>query len=177
MRPCSSPVLPCRLQHCCSPSPTGRRYTHPARQVSRQASRPACLSRPWTLCPDARGVRVELQVHDLAFVAVRHPHGADQHDGKPQNRGFPCSCPIRQGLSGRKVGLKRTSALPRPGVTRSGCFSSGPTSRNKYRLAERGLAVSSVIGATHAKTTLMMLFRDDLRGLPSSRKLVRRHSI
>src|SRR3954454_19634106 len=50
MRPCSSPVLPCRLQRCCSQSPTARRYTHPARQ----ASRPERLSRPWTPCPDAR---------------------------------------------------------------------------------------------------------------------------
>src|SRR3954469_9488569 len=49
----------------------------------------------------------------------------------------PHAQPIRQDLSRRKAGLKRTSAPFWPRVTKNRCFSSGLTTRKRCRLAKR----------------------------------------
>ena len=41
--------------------------------------------------------------------------------GTPKSR-FPYICPIRQGLSRKKAGLKQASGLARPGMTETGVF-------------------------------------------------------
>src|SRR3954447_15599824 len=80
---------------------------------------------------------------------------------------------IRQGLSCRKAGLKRTSGHPWPGVTKNRCFSLGHPARNRCCQPHEHLTVFRLdltVFSTCAMMTIIVL--GTLLGLPRSKNTV-----